>query len=66
MSGLLGLNFALAVDGKKHQVTGVANTTPLTWATFKFVQAELTEPGVVEKLIGNLPTGCFPSLRRPG
>ena len=42
VSGLLGLNFALAVDGKKHQVTGVANTTPMLWATFKNVQAELT------------------------
>jgi len=28
-SGLLGLNFALAVDGKVHQVTGVANTAPM-------------------------------------
>ncbi len=59
VSGLLGLNFALAVDGKKHQVTGVANTTPLTWATFKFVQAELTEPGVVEKLIETYQPDVF-------
>lgn len=51
VSGLLGLNFALAVDGKKHQVTGVANTTPMLWATFKNVQAELTQPAVVEELI---------------
>ena len=51
VSGLLGLNFALAVDGKKHQVTGVANTAPLTWATFKNVEAELTRPGVIEELI---------------
>jgi len=51
VSGLLGLNFALAVDGKKHQVTGVANTLPMQWASFKNVQAELTQPGVVEKLI---------------
>lgn len=51
VSGLLGLNFALAVDGKKHQVTGVANTFPMQWASFKNVQAELTQPGVVEKLI---------------
>lgn len=51
VSGLLGLNFALAVDGKKHQVTGVANTTPMLWSTFKNVQAELTEPAVVEELI---------------
>jgi len=51
VSGLLGLNFAMAVDGKKHQVTGVANTTPLTWAGFKCLQAELTEQGVIEKLV---------------
>lgn len=50
-SGLLGLNFALAIDGKKHQVTGVANTLPMAWATFKNVQVELTEPGAVEKLV---------------
>jgi len=51
VSGLLGLNFALAVDGKKHQVTGVANTAPLMWATFKNVEAELTKQGVIEELI---------------
>ncbi len=51
VSGLLGLNFALAVDGKKHQVTGVANTLPMQWASFKNVQAELTQPGAVEQLI---------------
>ena len=51
VSGLLGLNFALAVDGKKHHIIGVANTTALTWADFEFRQAELTEPGIVEKLV---------------
>ncbi len=51
VSGLLGLNFAMAVDGKKHQVTGVANTTPLTWANFKYKQAELTEPDIIEQLV---------------
>lgn len=51
VGGLLGLNFALAVDGKKHQVIGVANTTPLSWVNFKFQQAELTEPGIIEKLV---------------
>jgi len=50
-SGLLGLNFALAVDGKKHEVTGVANTAPMLWATFKNVQLELTQPGMVEEMI---------------
>lgn len=51
VSGLLGLNFALAVDGEKHQVTGVANTAPLTWATFNNFEAELTRSGVIEELI---------------
>jgi len=51
VSGLLGLNFALAVDGKKHQVTGVANTAPLLWSTFKNVQAELTRPGIIDELL---------------
>jgi dTDP-4-dehydrorhamnose reductase len=50
-SGLLGLNLALAVDGKQHQIIGVANTQPFTWVGFKSVKAELTEPGVVESLI---------------
>jgi dTDP-4-dehydrorhamnose reductase len=49
-SGLLGLNLALAVDGKNHQVIGVANTQPFKWVNFKSVQAELTEPGVLERL----------------
>jgi dTDP-4-dehydrorhamnose reductase len=49
-SGLLGLNLALAVDGKKHQVFGVANTQPFQWVSFKSIQAELTEPGVLEHL----------------
>lgn len=53
-SGLLGLNLALAVDGKKHQVFGVANTQPLTWVGFKSIQVELTEAGAVERLIDDL------------
>lgn len=59
VSGLLGLNFALAVDGKKHTVTGVANTTPMLWATFKNIQAELTRPGVVEELIDTYKPEVF-------
>ncbi|NMC85224.1 MAG: SDR family oxidoreductase [Anaerolineaceae bacterium] len=50
-SGLLGLNLAMAVDGKKHQVLGVANTTPMRWVGFKSVQTELTEPGSIEHLL---------------
>ena len=50
-SGLLGLNFALAVDGKKHQVTGVDNRNPLGWVNFKTRQADLTEPGILERLV---------------
>ena len=51
VSGLLGLNFALAVDGKDHYVIGVANTASMRWASFANIQAELTEPGRIEKLI---------------
>lgn len=50
-SGLLGLNFALAVDGRKHQVTGVDNRNPLSWVNFKTRQADLTEPGILERLV---------------
>ncbi len=50
-SGLLGLNLALAVDGKRHQVFGVANTTPMRWVGFKSLQAELTDTDVVERLL---------------
>jgi len=49
-SGLLGLNIALALDGKEHQVFGVSNTPPLGWANFKTIQAELTGDGVLEKI----------------
>jgi dTDP-4-dehydrorhamnose reductase len=49
-SGLLGLNIALALDGKEHQVFGVSNTPPLRWVNFKSVQTELTGAGVLEKL----------------
>jgi dTDP-4-dehydrorhamnose reductase len=50
-SGLLGLNFCLAVDGKSHLVTGVDNRNPLRWINFKTIQAELTEPGMIDRLI---------------
>jgi dTDP-4-dehydrorhamnose reductase len=32
-------------------VIGVANTQPFTWVGFKSVQAELTDAGMVERLI---------------
>ncbi|MHC1740422.1 MAG: NAD(P)-dependent oxidoreductase [Anaerolineaceae bacterium] len=53
-SGLLGLNLALAVDGKEHQVFGVANTIPMRWVGFKSLQAELTEAGVIERLLDEI------------
>jgi dTDP-4-dehydrorhamnose reductase len=53
-SGLLGLNIALALDGKEHQVFGVSNTPPLNWANFKTIQAELTGDGVLEKLFAEI------------
>jgi len=53
-SGLLGLNFALAVDGRQHQVTGVDNRNPLGWINFKTRQADLTTPGIIEKLVDEI------------
>jgi dTDP-4-dehydrorhamnose reductase len=53
-SGLLGLNFALAVDGRQHQVTGVDNRNPLGWINFKTRQADLTDPGIIEKLVDEI------------
>ncbi len=53
-SGLLGLNFALAVDGRKHQVTGVDNRNPLSWVNFKTRQADLTEPSILERLVAEI------------
>jgi dTDP-4-dehydrorhamnose reductase len=50
-SGLLGLNFSLAVDGKIHQVTGVDNRNPLRWLSFKTLQADLVETGIIDRLI---------------
>jgi dTDP-4-dehydrorhamnose reductase len=50
-SGLLGLNLALAINGKKHEVVGVANTIPMRRAGFKSLQAELTEPGILEHIL---------------
>lgn len=53
-SGLLGLNFALAVDGKTHQVTGVDNRNPLGWVNFKTRQADLTEKGMIDRLLEDI------------
>jgi dTDP-4-dehydrorhamnose reductase len=53
-SGLLGLNFALAVDGKTHQITGVDNRNPLGWVNFKTRQADLTDTGLIERLLEEL------------
>lgn len=53
-SGLLGLNFCLAVDGKKHKVTGVDYRNPLKWINFKMQQANLTKPGSIERIINEV------------
>ncbi len=53
-SGLLGLNFCLAVDGKKHKVTGVDYRNPLKWINFKILQANLTKPGAIERIINEV------------
>ncbi len=50
-SGLLGLNFCLAVDGKEHQVIGVDYRNPLKWINFKIRQGDLTKPGAVERIV---------------
>jgi dTDP-4-dehydrorhamnose reductase len=53
-SGLLGLNFALAVDGRQHQVTGVDYRNPLGWINFKTRQADLIEAGIIERLFDEI------------
>ncbi len=53
-SGLLGLNFCLAVDGKKHKVTGVDYRNPLKWINFKMMQANLTKLGSIERIINEV------------
>ena len=53
-SGLLGLNFSLAVDGKDHQVTGVDFRNPLQWINFKMLQANLTESGAVDRILSEV------------
>lgn len=53
-SGLLGLNFCLAVDGKKHKVTGVDYRNPLKWINFKILQANLTKPGSIERIVNEV------------
>jgi dTDP-4-dehydrorhamnose reductase len=53
-SGLLGLNFCLAVDGKKHKVTGVDYRNPLKWVNFKIQQANLTKSGSIDRIINEV------------
>lgn len=53
-SGLLGLNFALAVDGKNHTVTGVDNRNPLGWVNFKTHKADLTDKGMIDRLLEDI------------
>ena len=53
-SGLLGLNLALAIDGKEDQVVGIANTIPMRQVRFKSLQAELTEDGIIEHLLDEI------------
>lgn len=49
-SGLLGLNFALQLSGR-HEVYGVVNHHTLDGAPFKVLQADLAQPGEVERLL---------------
>ena len=65
-SGLLGLNLALAIDGKEDQVVGIANTIPMRQVRFKSLQAELTEDGIIEHLLDEItPEVWFWLLRCP-
>jgi dTDP-4-dehydrorhamnose reductase len=52
-SGLLGLNFALRYAGE-HEITGVVNQHGLAGVPFELVQADLTEPGVVARLLDSV------------
>ncbi len=49
-SGLLGLNLALEAAAD-HQVTGVVHRTRLQGTPFPVVQADLTRPGAVDRLL---------------
>ncbi len=49
-SGLLGLNLALEAVAD-HQVTGVVHRTRLQGTPFPVLQADLTQPGAVERVL---------------
>ena len=49
-SGLLGLNFCLRFY-HQHELTGVINSHPLPGARFPVMQADLTRPGEIERLL---------------
>ncbi|NPV57711.1 MAG: SDR family oxidoreductase [Anaerolineae bacterium] len=49
-SGLLGLNFCMQF-AHRHTVTGVVNNHPLPSASFPIIQADLTAPGEVERVL---------------
>jgi dTDP-4-dehydrorhamnose reductase len=49
-SGLLGLNFALQVS-EQHEVYGVVNHHALDGVPFTVLQADLAQPGEVERLL---------------
>ncbi len=49
-SGLLGLNLSLEA-ASAHRVTGVVHRTRLQGTPFPVVQADLTQPGVIDRLL---------------
>lgn len=49
-SGLLGLNFAMQTAGS-YEVTGVVNRHTLADAPFAVVQADLSQPGAITRLL---------------
>lgn len=49
-SGLLGVNLAYTAS-RAHQVTGVVNHHPLAAVPFRVLQADLSQPGELEKVL---------------
>ena len=50
VSGLLGLNFALRFSGE-HEITGVVHQNRLGDVSFRVIQGDLTQPGLLQALV---------------
>ena len=53
VSGLLGINMAIAT-AKKHTVFGVYHRHPIKAKSFKTLQADLSNPKIIEQLLGEI------------